>query len=72
MAERDGNGMENKTTLKWYKRKDKPEAIHWHNEDWGSRMLVKTRTGTFEVKARKRDEQDQNCSFCAGQRETVE
>ena len=55
--------MENKTILKWYKRKDKPEAIHLHNGDWGSRMLVKARTGILEVKARKRDEQDQNCNF---------
>ena len=69
--ERWKQGMENKNTLRWYKRKEKPEAIHWHTGDWGSRLLVKARTGTLEVKARKRNE-DQNCSFCAGQRETVE
>ena len=33
-------GMENKTTLRWYRRKEKPEAIHWHTGDWGSRLLV--------------------------------
>lgn len=24
------SGMQNKSTIKWYRRKDKPEALHWH------------------------------------------
>ena len=64
--------MEGKSTLKWYRRKDKPEALHWHSGDWGSKLLVKARTGTLEVQARNRDQLDQNCSFCRGQRETIE
>lgn len=65
-------GMETKSTLKWYRHKEKPEALRWHVGDWGSRLLVKTRTGTLEVKARNRDEQDQDCSSCRGVRETIE
>ena len=61
--------MEDKLSLKWYKKKEKPEALHWHSGDWGSKLLVKARTGTLEVKARKRDQQDQSCSFCGGQRD---
>ena len=51
---------------------DKPEALQWHVGDWGSRLLVKARTGTLEVKARNRDGQEQDCSSCAGVRETIE
>ena len=40
--------------------------------DWGSRLLVKTRTGTLEVKDRNRDGQNQECGSCAGIRETIE
>ena len=65
-------GMPSKSTLRWYREKERPEALHWHVGDWGSKLLVKARTGTLEVKARSRDEQDQDCSFCRGERETVE
>ena len=65
-------GMASKSTLRWYREKERPEALHWHVGDWGSKLLVKARTGTLEVKARSRDEQDQDCSFCRGERETVE
>ena len=65
-------GMETKSTLKWYRHKEKPEPLQWHVGDWGSRLLVKTRTGTLEVKARNRDGQDQECGSCAGIRETIE
>ena len=64
--------MENKSTLQWYRAKERPEAINWHVGDWGSRLLVRARTGTLEVKARSRDEQDQNCKFCRDERETIE
>ena len=33
---------------------------------------MKTRTGTLEVKARNRDEQEQDCNSCRGERETIE
>ena len=36
-------GMEGKTTLRWYKRKEKPEAVQWHSGDWGSRLVTKAR-----------------------------
>ena len=65
------SGMERKSTLKWYRWKERPEALQWHVGDWGSRLLVKARTGTLEVKARNREEQDQDCSRC-GVRETIE
>ena len=65
-------GMESKSTLKWYRNKERPEALQWHVGDWGSRLLVKTRTGTLEVKARDREERDQGCSSCRDVRETVE
>ena len=64
--------METKTTLMWYRCKERPEALQWHVGDWGSRLLVKARTGTLEVKARNREELDQSCSSCTGVRETVE
>ena len=63
--------MERKSTLKWYRWKERPEALQWHVGDWGSRLLVKARTGTLDVKARNRDEQDQECSSCRV-RETIE
>ena len=65
-------GMETKSTLKWYRYKEKPEPLQWHVGDWGSRLLSKARTGTLEVKARNRDGQDQECSSCVGTRETIE
>ena len=64
-------GMESKSTLKWYRSKERPEALQWHVGDWSSKLLLKARTGTLEVKARKRDEQDQDCSRCRV-RETIE
>ena len=64
--------MKTKTTLRWYRCKERPEALQWHIGDWGSRLLVKARTGTLEVKARNREEADQSCSSCTGVRETVE
>ena len=64
--------MESKSTLKWYRNKERPEALQWHVGDWSSRLLVKARTGTLEVKARDRDGLDQNCSRCRGVRETIE
>ena len=65
-------GMEGKSTLGCYKRKKRSEALHWHSRDWGSKLLVKARTESLEVKARNRDEQDQRCSFCRGQWETIQ
>ena len=65
-------GMERKPTLKWYTRKQKPEKIGWHTGDWGSRLLFKARSGTLEVNGRKREEQEQSCSFCVGVKETIE
>ena len=66
-------GMRNKSTLKWYRNKEKPEKIQFHVGDWSSRLLVKVRTGTLEVKARNREEENQDCSSCSrGVRETVE
>ncbi len=64
--------METKSTLRWYRNKEKPEALQWHVGDWDSRLLVKARTGTLEVKARNRDGQEQDCGSCAGARETLE
>ena len=62
---------ESKSTLEWYRQKGKPEALQWHNGDWGSRLLVKARTGTLEVLARNRDGIDQDCSCSSGVRETI-
>ena len=41
-------GMEGKSTLRWYRRKEKPEALHWHSRDLGSKLLVNTRTESLE------------------------
>ena len=66
-------GMREKSSMKWYRRKQKPEEIRWHVGDWGSKLLFKARTGTLEVKGRNRDDQqDKNCSFCVGEKETIE
>ena len=65
------SGMESKSTLEWYRQKGKPEALQWHNGDWGSRLLVKARTGTLEVLARNREGIDQDCSCSNGVRETI-
>lgn len=40
--------------------------------DWGSKLLFKARSGTLEVKGSSRDEQDQYCSLCIGEEETIE
>ena len=47
-------GMERKSTLKWYMRKEDPEAITWHKGDSGSKLLFKARTNTLEVNSRNR------------------
>ena len=65
-------GMERKSTLKWYRKREKPEAIKWHMGDQGSKLLAKARSGTMEVKSRNRNEEDQNCSICRDERETIE
>ena len=36
-------GMREKSTLKWYRRKQKPEGISWHVGEWGSKLLFKAR-----------------------------
>ena len=64
-------GMEGKSTLKWYTKKEKPEEIEWHSGDWGSKLLFKARAGVLEVNGRKRNEEEQNCKFC-NEKETIE
>ena len=66
------SGIEKKSTLKWYSRKQKPGRIEWHVGDWGSKLLFKARTGTLELNGRNRDEQEQSCGLCEGVKETVE
>ena len=65
-------GINRKTTLQWYSRKDKPEAVTWHTGDWGSRLLFKARTGTLEVNGKSRDGGSQLCDCGSGDTETVE
>lgn len=57
--------------MKWYKKKEKPEGLPWHVEDWDSKQLYKTRTGTLKVKGRNR-EKGSRCDCRTGGRETVE
>lgn len=65
-------GMEGKSTLKWYKRKQKPEGVTWHWGDWGSKLLYKARTGTLELNGRNREVENQKCSCRTQVKETVE
>lgn len=70
--ERWREGMEKKSTLKWYSRKQKPGRTAWHVGDWGSKLLLKARTGTLDLNGRNRDVQEQSCSLCVRVKETVE
>ena len=64
-------GMARKSTLQWYRWKQKPEGVTWHVGDWGSKLLYKARTGTLEVNGRNRELENQNCSCRVGEKETV-
>jgi len=66
------NGMETKSTLRWYKGKEKLRREEWYAGDWGGKLLFKARSGTLEVNGRKREIQDQRCSSCGEEKETVE
>ncbi|KAG0722019.1 hypothetical protein GWK47_045250 [Chionoecetes opilio] len=59
-------GMARKSTLQWYRWKQKPEGVTWHVGDWGSKLLYKARTGTLEVNGRNRELENQNCKLQAG------
>ena len=65
-------GMREKSTLKWYRRKQKPEGISWHVGDWGSKLLFKARSGILEVMGKNREEQDKNCRLHDGEIEAIE
>ena len=65
-------GAAGKSSLKWYRKKQKPEKENWYQGDWGGKLLFKARSGTLEIKGRNRDGQDQNCHYCPGERETIE
>ena len=45
-------GMENKSFLKLYSLKGKPKRELFYNEDWGSSLLFKARSNSFEVNDR--------------------
>ena len=65
-------GMNNKSTLKWYKSKKQPEKINWHKGDRESKLMFKARAGVLEVNGRKRDEAEQGCRHCGEEKETIE
>ena len=66
-------GTNRKATLKWYKRKQRPEGVAWHVGDVGSKLLYKARTRTLEVNGRNREGEDPRCRSCRmGVEETVE
>lgn len=55
-------GVEGRSSLKWYKRKQRPEGVTWHIGDWGSKLLYKAWTGTLELNGRNRDVENQSCT----------
>ena len=66
------NGMEEKSTLRWYKHKEKIGRECWYTGDWGGKLFFKLRSGTLEVNGRNRDEEQQSCSFCGERKESIE
>ena len=45
-------GMENKSTLKWYKRKERPMYVKHYDGGWSSELLFKSRSQSLELNAR--------------------
>ena len=56
--------MQRKSTLQWYRRKQRPEGVTWHVGDLGSKLFYKARVRTLEVKGRNREGEDQRCNSC--------
>ena len=66
------NGMEGKSTLRWYKSKTNIKKEDWYKGNWGGKLLFKARSGTLEVNGRKREMNEQGCKFCEEEKETLE
>ena len=65
-------GMERKTTLRWYKYKEKPRKEWIYSGSWECSLLAKARLGILETNARQwGDGADRSCRTC-GVVETME
>ena len=59
--------MEKKTSLKWYKFKEKPKTLKAYDGSQGAEILFKARTNSLEVNERKKrwgEEVDERCEYC--------
>ena len=64
--------MERRSTLKWYKGKERICREEWYQGDWPGKLLFKTRSGTLEIRGRNRDINEQQCRLCREVKEIVE
>ncbi|MPC88944.1 hypothetical protein E2C01_083869 [Portunus trituberculatus] len=64
--------MEIKSTLRWYRNKEKIGREEWYQGDWTGKLLSKARSGTLEVNGRNRNPDEQQCGMCGEEKESVE
>ena len=68
-------GMQTKSTLEWYRRKECPKCEWWYDGSWGGELLFKARSQSLEVNARTyrwNESKSKECDMCAcGMDETV-
>ena len=69
------NGMNGKSSLAWYREKEKPKREWMYDGSYGSELLFKARTGSLEVNARTYRFSESSVKVCekcrSGEDETV-